>query len=179
MTSLSLRRLTYDDDALLFELDNDSDVMRYINGGEPVSLPEIQQVLLPRFVEERELGFWAIEVAGDTAGWVSLRLKPGSDRAELGYRLKPRYWGQGVATLAARNVLERGFAAGYATIFATTYEQNLGSIRVMEKLGMSLVRKFRWDGNASDTALSAGDSWDGMDVEYAIAAAQFDSGGTN
>ena len=57
-------------------------------------------------------------------------------------------------------------------VFATTYQDNLASRRVMEKLGMTLVRTFRVTpadlavhGTYQVTSTSV---WDGDDVEYAI-----------
>ncbi len=69
--------------------------------------------------------------------------------------------------------LSRGFAAGFERIYGTTYEQNVGSIRVMQKLGMTLVRQFKWEGEPSDTAVPAEDVWEGFDVEYALTRDQF------
>jgi RimJ/RimL family protein N-acetyltransferase len=55
-------------------------------------------------------------------------------------------------------------------IVATTYEDNTASIRVMERLGMALVRRFRYaaDETPGDTAVSDGDLWPGEDVLYAV-----------
>ena len=61
---LILRRFTADDEDLLFELDNDPDVMLYINGGAPVPREEIVDETLPAFLGYYDrfdgYGFWAV-----------------------------------------------------------------------------------------------------------------------
>jgi ribosomal-protein-alanine N-acetyltransferase len=58
-------------------------------------------------------------------------------RGELGYVLTRSAWGRGYATEAAAAVLAFGLAeAGLHRIMATTDPANLGSVRVLEKIGM-------------------------------------------
>ena len=135
---------------------------------------------MPRFLRSyvREgLGvFAAIEKStGEFVGWVSLR--PAESReggeADLGYRLRASAWGKGYATEGARALIRRGFGAlGLRRVLATTYEHNRASRRVMEKLGMTLVRSFRMTPDelaAQNTyAAAPGDLWDGDNVEYAL-----------
>ena len=58
-------------------------------------------------------------------------------------------------------------------VYATTYEENLASRRVMEKLGMKLVRTYRMTPaelmaeRTFDTTAEE-PPWDGDDVEYAV-----------
>jgi RimJ/RimL family protein N-acetyltransferase len=66
---LVLRRFTPDDVDRLVELDNDPEVMRYVNGGRPVARDEIADDVLPAFLAYYEryegFGFWAaVEKAG-------------------------------------------------------------------------------------------------------------------
>lgn len=58
-------------------------------------------------------------------------------RGELAYDLDPRWQGQGLATQAARAVLDWGHAARSLTrIQATVLDSNARSIAVLERLGM-------------------------------------------
>jgi RimJ/RimL family protein N-acetyltransferase len=61
-----------------------------------------------------------------------------------------------------------------------TYEENIGSRRVMEKSGLRLVRAFRTSLANVQTADtydgSAGDFFDGDDVEYALDRAEWERG---
>jgi ribosomal-protein-alanine N-acetyltransferase len=62
-----------------------------------------------------------------------------SRRAELAYALARPLWGRGLATEAARIVIEHAFRAmGAHRVEAPCVAENRGSARVMEKLGMRL-----------------------------------------
>ncbi|HET7312951.1 GNAT family N-acetyltransferase [Salinisphaera sp.] len=66
--------------------------------------------------------------------------------AEIGYILAPTVWGRGLATEAARAMLEAAWTnAGLYRVWATCDVDNLASARVLEKLGMRLEgRLARW-----------------------------------
>jgi [ribosomal protein S5]-alanine N-acetyltransferase len=69
---------------------------------------------------------------------------PTSQTAEIGYELDPQYWGQGYATEAARSVLQLGFETfKLHRISANCVADNVGSARVLEKLGMRLEGRLR------------------------------------
>ena len=175
-----LRQFTPADADYLFHLDNDPEVMRYINGGTPTPREAIENDILPGFChyDERfpDFGVWAAELkaTGDFLGWFSLR--PTNDahyEAALGYRLRRAAWGKGYATEGVQALIHQGFTTwGLQRIVATTYEENLASRRVMEKAGMTFVRSFRItpdDILSADTYHAASVAvWDGDDVEYAI-----------
>lgn len=182
---LKLRPIHAGDGPLLFELDSDPEVMRWLSGGPGTPLALIEEDILPRMLAYPERADWAgVWIAteraiGAFAGWFSRR--PAADLvvgAELGYRLKREFWGRGLATEGARAVIDDGF--GYSRlerVFGTTYEFNIGSRRVMEKLGMRHVRSFR----LSDEELAGGTTfasrseaaWDGDDVEYEVTRPQW------
>jgi RimJ/RimL family protein N-acetyltransferase len=175
-----LRRFTEADIEDLYELDNDPDVMRYINGGTPVSRKAIQNEILPTFLHydarQPAFGFWAAveKISGYFLGWFSIRPANNiADTAALGYRLRRAAWSKGYATEGVRALIDKAFAElGFQRVVATTYEKNLASRRVMEKAGMTLVRRFRLtreDLQQADTYHAASlEVWDGDDLEYAI-----------
>lgn len=168
---LWLRRFTADDVDLLVELDADPQVMRYINGGRPTSREEIETDILPAFLGYYDrydgYGFWAaIERASlQFVGWFHLRPAPGhsDDEPELGYRLRRSAWGRGLATEGSRALIEAAFTRyGARRVVAETMAVNVGSRRVMEKCGMTLVRAFVQDWPEHVAGAEHGD------VEYAI-----------
>jgi len=178
---LKLRRFTPADADHLFTLDSDPEVMRYLNGGTPTPRAVIEDQVLPRIIRDRPepsgAGFWAAveKSTGEFIGWFSLRPLPGSSPpdAELGYRIRRASWGRGYATEGATALIRVAFStAGLERVHATTYEDNLASRRVMEKLGMILVRRFRMtpaELNKSGTYLATlGEMFGGEDVEYAL-----------
>lgn len=58
-------------------------------------------------------------------------------QAEIGYCFNPLYWGQGYASEAAAAILRFGFLElGLHRIYATCRPENIGSAKVMQKVGM-------------------------------------------
>lgn len=182
---LKLRRFEPGDVERLVELDSDPAVLRWINGGLPTSRSEIETRLLPLFRAYDEnlplLGFWAAEAGagsplptGDFLGWFAFRATDeGPHHVSLGFRLVRAVWGRGYATEGAGFLIDSGFAhAGVQRVSATTYEDNLASRRVLEKLGMHLERTFRYTEADLDRADTVGTHdgvvWNGNDLEYAL-----------
>lgn len=184
---LTLRRFTHAD-ADLIELDSDPDVMRFL-GGEPTPRRVIEEEILPRFCRYDDrfpgYGFWAAEerATGRFLGWFSLRPR---DRAkpnevELGFRLRKRSWGKGYATEGARALIRRVFTElGAERVVATTYEENLASRRVLETVGLEVVRRFRPTPEelaATGTFhVSSQEVWEGDDLEYALSRCEREDG---
>lgn len=131
-----------DDAADFIGLECDPEVMRFLNGGavdHAATDPEAAAFLMPRGTEPY---VWtARRAAGDTfVGWFCL-FPEGETLAELGYRLRRSDWGMGLASEGARALVAWGFEhGGYERIVASTMAVNLGSRRVMEKIGMRHVR---------------------------------------
>ena len=91
-------------------------------------------------------------------------------------------WGKGYATEASRALIRKGFTEfGVQRVFATAYQDNVASRRVMEMLGMPLVGTFRLtlaDLRAlTDDQSASQDIWDGDDVEYALTKADWEKQG--
>jgi RimJ/RimL family protein N-acetyltransferase len=85
---------------------------------------------------------------------------------DIGYELSPQHWGQGYATEAARAVVQFGFTElRLHRIWASCIADNVGSARVLEKLGMRLEGRLRdkehFKGRWWDTLLYAilDDEW--------------------
>jgi RimJ/RimL family protein N-acetyltransferase len=187
---LVLRRFTEADVDNLFDLDSDPAVMRFITGGAPTSRSVIESEVLPRFLRSYAradgFGVWAAieKSTGDFVGWFSLQPTDGTGSAEatLGYRLRQAAWGQGYATEGALALIHKGFTElGVRRVVASTYQDNLASRRVMEKAGLTLVRRFRLA--AADLAAigtfdaASLDIWDGDEVEYALERAVWEMSG--
>lgn len=158
-----LRHFTPGDADLLFELDSDPEVMRFL--GPPASREEIQNDFLPHFLAYDErgdgYGYWAAveKATGDFLGWFHLRPRAGThpEEPELGYRLRRSAWGRGYATEVSGALLARAFSQlGARRVVASTAADNLASRRVMEKVGMSLEREY-WS-----------DEYQSVDVDYAV-----------
>lgn len=167
---LVLRQLVEADVAALVELDHDPEVRRFVEDGETVDAEYALALVreAQRWYGRSEVfGFWAA-IERDSAGflgWFHLRPHHGAPASEpeLGYRLVRRSWGKGYATEGSRALIDAAFSSGTVErVVAETMAVNVGSRRVMEKCGMSLVREF----HAEWPVRIDGDEHG--DVEYAI-----------
>jgi RimJ/RimL family protein N-acetyltransferase len=59
------------------------------------------------------------------------------DEREIGYRLEPKFWNEGLATEAASTIIQYGFEQlKFPYILGIVERENIGSVRVLQKLGM-------------------------------------------
>jgi len=138
---------------LLFQLDQDPEVMRYINGGAMTTREEIRDTYLPRMQRytnaENGWGLWKITVteSDEFIGWILVRPMnfftdhPECSNLEMGWRLMRGAWGRGYATEAAKAVMQALESNKVCERFtAMAMEDNQASINVMKKLGMRYVK---------------------------------------
>ncbi len=151
---LALRAFTAADIDHLLALDNDPEVMRFINGGRPTSRQATETRTLPRLLRAYRCwdtrGYWAAQekATGVFLGWFEFRpLEEHSPAVvELGYRLNRAAWGRGYATEGSRALIHKGFTdLEVGRVTANTMAVNTRSRRVMEKSGLSFVRNFTGD----------------------------------
>jgi RimJ/RimL family protein N-acetyltransferase len=134
-----MRPITSSDVDELVALDSDPEVMRYLSGGRATPIDEAAEL-----IRQRVGRLWmAYEAAtGEFVGWFGLDHK-GADEYEIGYRLRRRAWGRGLATEGARALIDAAFRQLDAqSVCAQTMAVNYRSRRVMERCGMKYVRTF-------------------------------------
>lgn len=79
----------------------------------------------------------AVELDGEVVGETLLKWAAGPRQVEVGYALHPDVSGRGLATEAVDATLRLAFDAyGFHRVFARIDEENTGSVRVAERLGM-------------------------------------------
>jgi [ribosomal protein S5]-alanine N-acetyltransferase len=142
---LGFRCWSLDDLPLAAALWGDPEVTRFIGG--PLSAAAVEK----RFRSEIEsmsaygLQYWPVFLldGGAHAGCAGLRPHRLADRIyELGFHLRPPYWGQGLATEAGAAVVTFGFESlGAEALFAGHHPANATSRRVLEKLGFRFTHE--------------------------------------
>jgi ribosomal-protein-alanine N-acetyltransferase len=155
---LTHRAITPGDADAFFALNSHPEVMRHT--GEPPleSVEQARDALAdyPDF-DTHGYGRWGCFLrhddpdtgakAGDMIGFCGLKFLDELDEVDVGYRFLPEHWGRGYATEAGRASLAFGFGTlGLDRIIALVLPENLGSIRVIEKLGMSLAGRCDCEG---------------------------------
>ena len=140
---IGFRCWTQDDLPLARELWSDIEVTRFIGG--PFSDEEIGQKLqreIPR-MNALQFQYWPIYLLSNDEhiGCCGLRpYRPEDQIHELGFHLRPRFWGQGLAPEAAREVIRYAFeTVGAKALSAGHHPANMTSKKLLEKLGFRYV----------------------------------------
>lgn len=146
---LTLREFEVEDAAALFRLRADPEVNRHT--GEPLA-PDVESVArdILAYPDYRQHGFgrWAcaLRTTGEVIGFCGLKYLPELDEVDLGYRFVPEHWGRGYATESGRAALEVGAELGLREVTAYVLPANLGSVRVLDKLGFRRAGEQAFDG---------------------------------
>ncbi|MEG9298453.1 GNAT family protein [Mangrovibacillus sp. Mu-81] len=100
----------------------------------------MKEVIADTMKEPRTRFMFAILMKEDNRliGAIELNIQVHHKYGELGYIVHPEYWGRGVASEAARKVIELGFKHFQLhRIQATCDPNNIASSRVLVKIGMT------------------------------------------
>jgi RimJ/RimL family protein N-acetyltransferase len=140
-----LREFDEGDVEPFYRMGSDPAVIRYTGdpGGGFTSVEHALEVLHSHPIADyRKYGFgrWAcvLKASGAVIGFAGLKYLPDQQEVDLGYRLLPAYWGQGLATEACRAVLDYGRTRlGIGRIIALVDPENVASVRILQKLGLT------------------------------------------
>ena len=147
-----IRELLPDDLEGMFELDSDPEVHRYL-GNKPVT-DKNKSAETIAFVrqqyEDYGIGRWAIidKETNDFIGWTGLKFVTEATNKhrnyyDLGYRLRRKYWGQGIATETALISLNYAFnRLNLSEVYAAAHCENEGSNKILRKIGFTFVETF-------------------------------------
>lgn len=129
-------------------LNQDPEVIRYTGDVELKTLVDAQKViterLVPQFQNFKMGRFHTSLKDGTYLGWCGLRYFPDQDEVDLGYRFMKKFWGQGFATESSQRCLEYGFKdLKLKRIIAKAMPENIPSIKVIQKLGMTFKGYFK------------------------------------
>jgi len=141
---LLLRPFGRADEDALYRLWNDLEVRRYLSDDKPVPRETVRSQIerSRRSFTRRGFGLFTVSLPPDESiiGSCGLLTIADPEQVEVLYALLPEYWGRGLATEAARAALRFGFEeVGLTEIYTGSDQPNAASLRVIERLGMSLV----------------------------------------
>jgi RimJ/RimL family protein N-acetyltransferase len=136
---LRLRPFHFEDIDDILALGEDPEMARYMSMPQPFRRADAERVIARQILADPNERFgWAAELEGAVVGWVNLIFDRENRRAEVGYGIARDHWGKGLATEAARAAIDAAFATfpDLNRVRAMADARNIGSQRVMEKLGM-------------------------------------------
>ena len=142
MPSVTLRQWRDTDLDPLAEMGADPEVMRFF----PTTLSRDESAAMlermRRKIDEQGWGWWAVDFDGELAGLTGLSVPrfdaPFMPCTEIAWRLRRKFWGRGLATLAARQAIAYGFKTlQLPEIVSFTARINQPSWKLMERLGFT------------------------------------------
>lgn len=158
---LILRDIKKTDIEGMFELDSNKEVHQYL-GNNPIKkmaqAEENIQFILNQY-EKLSIGRFACieKETGNFIGWSGLKLNIGKkeelnghqDFIDIGYRFIPKFWGKGYASETAFACLDFGFSKmNYDSIYGAADLENIGSNKILTKIGLNFVNQFDFKGVA-------------------------------
>ena len=137
---LRLRPFNLQDVEDVFSYATDVQWARYLPVPQPYTRKNAEEFVARQVLLEREKHpSWAIEHNEVVIGGIDLTLDFENHVGELGYSVGRKYWGRGFATEATRAVIDTAFHAykDLNRVRAMADSRNVGSLKVMEKIGMT------------------------------------------
>lgn len=115
---------------------------------------ELDMRKMDEIIKDNGIGLFAVELkeTGEWLGFIGLNYIPEDSKYpfkelpfyEIGWRLIPEVWGNGLATEGAQAVLTYAKEKGITELYSFTSETNLPSRKVMGKIGMSFLDNFEF-----------------------------------
>ena len=147
---LQLREFTLDDTDAVFEFQTNPNVLRFMGGPGAVKTRDDAERLIRDtwLVEYEKYGYarYAVVHRGDqrVIGFCGLKYFPEFGMPDIGYRILPEYWGQGLATEAALAVVEYAHEVlKLGKLFGEVVDANAASINVLKKIGLRHVDTYQ------------------------------------
>ncbi|MEZ4413714.1 MAG: GNAT family N-acetyltransferase [Gemmatimonadales bacterium] len=160
---LTLRRLDETDAEFILGLLNEPSFHQYI-GDRGVRTEEDARAYIRNgpmaSYEKFGFGLWLVLRKDDGApiGICGLLKRDTLPDVDVGFALRPAFWGMGYALESAAGVLAHGREAlTLPRVAAIVQADNQASIRLLGKLGLHFERRIEWPGDAAEIHLYARD----------------------
>ena len=144
---MALTRTNWPDVDDVVALNADTEVMRYLDQGRPMTAARVLAEEMPRLMAHNRradrLGSWVARDRGTGSflGWFMITPVDEPLRTvELAYRLRRSAWGRGYDIEGILRMIEIARAAQVSTVIATMMAVDVASRRLMEKAGLHLVQ---------------------------------------
>gem|GEM_PF-273292 len=133
----------------MYELNSDDEVLRY-TGNSAFGSVEDARGFLSNYNNYKKNGYgrWVVinKESKEFLGWCGLKYHS-EGFTDIGFRFHRKYWGTGYATESANSVLEYAFnTLGLTEIIGRASQDNIASIKVLEKIGMKFWKIDSCDG---------------------------------
>ena len=146
-----LRKLSPTDARDFYNLNLDKEVLKY-TGDKAFERVEEATDFLTTYDQYQKYGVGRLAVIDKATmafiGWCGLKYSLEKKEYDIGFRFHRKYWNKGYATETAKRCIEFGFdVLGIERIVGRAMKENTGSIKVLEKIGMTFKTTFDFDGH--------------------------------
>ena len=161
---LDLRRMTIDDAEFILQLLNDPDFIRFIGDKGVKTVDDARQYIVngPMASYERHgFGLWLVELKPSSipVGMCGLLKRETLDDVDIGFAFLPGYRSRGYGFESAAAVMQYGrHVLGLQRIVAITDPDNAGSIRLLQKIGLSFDRMIKLADDSREVSLLASEA---------------------
>lgn len=145
-----MRKLKIEDAEDFYGLNLDEAVLKY-TGDKPFENLQAATDFLANYDQYEKYGVGRLAVIDKSTskfiGWCGLKYSNQKNEYDIGFRFFRNYWNKGYATETAKKCLEFGFEElKIQKIVGRAMKANVGSIKVLEKIGMNFKETFDFDG---------------------------------
>ncbi len=145
---LLLRPFSFKDTNDVLAYASDPEWSRFLPVPKPYTLKDAEEFIARCILRDPDGNLrFAIEFNGVVVGGIDLRIEVPIAVGSLHYSLSRDHWNQGLTTEAAQAVVDWGFTEfGLEKVYSWADVENIGSWRVMEKIGMTREGTLRSQG---------------------------------
>lgn len=145
---LTLRQFTAEDAPFILELVNEPSFIQNIGDRNVRSLADaVKYIEAGPVISYARNGFGLylvqLKESGESIGMCGLIKRAALEDVDIGYAFLPKFWSKGYAVESALAVKEQAHSLGLRRLVAIVDPANIGSIRVLEKLGLTFEKMVR------------------------------------
>lgn len=145
---LTLRQFTAEDAPFILELVNEPSFIQNIGDRNVRSLADaVKYIETGPVISYARNGFGLylvqLKESGESIGMCGLIKRAALEDVDIGYAFLPKFWSKGYAVESALAVKEQAHSLGLRRLVAIVDPANIGSIRVLEKLGLTFEKMVR------------------------------------
>lgn len=156
---LLINKITIDDAGFILELMNDKDWIKNIGDKGVRTIEDAQAYIENRFLTtyvETNWGFYSLNLKNtqQIIGIAGLVDREGLDHIDIGYGMLPQFRGNGYAFEATKAIYDYGYQElKLEKIVAIVNPDNMGSIKLLNKLGLTYEKMIRLPDEDKDIKL--------------------------
>ena len=153
---LILREFVESDFEAVYEFSSNKEVQKYTGDTLIASFEDAKELIKNVWHKDYQTygyGRWATIYKPDNKliGFAGLKYLPEFNATDIGFRFLPEYWGKGIATEASVEIIDYGFKQlNLGRIIGIAMPENVGSSKVLEKIGLSYYKTADYDGDGKE-----------------------------